>query len=73
MESCQTCKFQYSEGLGLFCRRHPPALCMTQQGPASMFPPVSPTQWCGDHESAAMLTPQNYPVTIHSTEKTMSF
>ena len=51
MSSCETCCFfmprENADGL---CRRFPPVALIHEDGPViSVFPPMLPSGWCGEH------------------------
>lgn len=58
-DCCGNCRFHIKEHTDTLCRRGPPqVIVMPRQNsigqvipaPMSMFPPVNPRGWCGEHK-----------------------
>lgn len=63
-ECCQLCRFARTTGLPgeVECHRHPPQARPEEPGefpPASTFPVIAATEWCGDYAPE----PSRYPLT----------
>lgn len=51
-ENCENCAFGQAPygGFDYKCRRHAPKASMTEMGVRPLWPPVQPTDFCGDFE-----------------------
>lgn len=57
-EQCGSCKWFESkaEEVGI-CHRYPPTVYPNGQGSMSLFPPVQPTEFCGEYSRVLVITP----------------